>query len=403
MKLINLAPKGVGVDLNGEVCYFGGRPEVNAHAARVEADGGTVPDGYEVLLTELVNAVNFAQPSIKLLWAASASKEAVDYSVLPADGSGDFTYSGGGNAVSQRPDGTWQINWPANTPRNRYDNGVLGRLIEPQRQNLISYPRLFSNAAWTTAGELTGGQAGIFVDASGANTNEAFKFKALNANEQLKRTTAFTTVAATTYTNSIYIKRVTGTGQVSIIDVNNTARAVTVTSDWTKVEYAAAASGTSGQIGIQLATAGDEVMICHAQPEAGTKSTSPIYGTEGSLLTRNADAISKTGASALIGQTEGSIAFEFDAGSGFDLYVNSLSATGLTGSVKGCFVYTTTAIKLFVNGALVDSETGTYDWSSMDNIELGNYNGVSQLNGSVRELIKIKTAISDEAAIQLTA
>lgn len=47
------------------------------------------------------------------------------------------------------------------------------------------------------------------------------------------------------------------------------------------------------------------IYICHAQLEAGAVATSPIYGAETSTQTRNADAIVKTGASALVGQTEG--------------------------------------------------------------------------------------------------
>jgi hypothetical protein len=129
------------------------------------------------------------------------------------------------------------------------------------------------------------------VNSSGVNTKEAFKFVATANNAILRRSSAniYTTVAASTYTNSVFLKRITGTGQVSIIDVNNVARPITITNEWQRYEYAAAANDTSGQICIQLATSGDEVMICHAQAELGANSTSPIYGTEGGTRTREAD------------------------------------------------------------------------------------------------------------------
>jgi len=378
-----------------------------------------------------------------LAYIPAAYKTSKDYSVIPADGSGDFAFTrDSGNAVSQRPDGLWQVGWTANTPRNVYTNGVLGRLVEPQRQMLISYPRSFARAEWTkingriegdastatgnvlqdtfaasggssisdvtetgftdnfTAGGLTGnvfsrignesnyltvgklyyyefdivlnsgsytgitvasgatilqsitnngryrgflipslptlyirnansganknytvsnfsckeasGFACPFVNNLGVNTNEGFKFTATAANAILNLIIAHTSITNSNYTNSVFLKRITGTGQVSILDVNNVARAITITSEWKRYEYAAAASGTSGQIGIQLATSGDEVMICHAQVELGTTSTSPIYGTEGGLVTRNADNIVKAGASALIGQTEGTVFVELD-------------------------------------------------------------------------------------------
>jgi hypothetical protein len=344
-----------------------------------------------------------------LAYFPAAYKTSKDYSVLPDNGSGDFTYSGGGNAVSQRPDGLWQVGWPANTPRNAYVNGVLGRLAEPQRQLLISYPRNFARAEWAkTNGRIEGDAASVgselfvspvleadwsdagggnyscngagvgtriiknigsavgeiylvtvacsaytsgsvithiggssafgsitinsatsitrqllvhtvassavyvgsssfigsisvsvkkvtsgfpcpFVNNLGVNTNEGFKFVATAANAILRLTTAHTSIAASTYTNSVFLKRVNGTGQVSIIDVNNVARPITITDEWQRYEYAAAALTTSGQIGIQLATSGDEVMICHAQAELGAASTSPIYGTEGGTRTREAD------------------------------------------------------------------------------------------------------------------
>jgi hypothetical protein len=194
---------------------------------------------------------------------------------------------------------------------------VLGRLVEPQRQLLITHPRLFSNALWTlTNATILGGFACPFVNNLGVNTNEGFKFTATAANATLKLTTPYTTTAASTYTNSVFLKRVTGTGNVFIEDVNDVDRAVILTTAWQRFEYAAAASGATGQCGIKLATSGDEVMVCHIQPESNVNSdstaTSTIYGVEGSLLTRNADLINKTSVGALIGQDEGTIYAEIN-------------------------------------------------------------------------------------------
>jgi|GEM_PF-4151283 len=477
---------------------------------------------------ELLDKLAAAGITPSLVWMTGVYKTGKNYSVLPADGSGDFTYSRNDTvATSQRPDGTWQVGWPANTPRR---SAAGGRIVEPQRQILIPYPRSFANAYyWTKSGAMIEGDAATagselitdivdreftsdtgwwkkdgsltisdgsanfiddndslskpnfmtlgkmyyitfeiknfdsgvlysaydgytaaklitdediyhnycycydasrttivwhglhfvgsidnisikevqgfncpFVNSSGINTREAYRVVASASDATIRLASALTVTPGTTYTSSIFMRRVSGTGQVYLIDVNNTDRAITLTSEWQRFEYGAVAGSTSGQIGFKLKSFGDVVEVCHAQLEAGTTATSPIYGAEGSVLTRLAEQISKTGVSALIGQTEGSIAIEFDAGSGFDLYVNSLEALGLTGIVRFCFVYTATTMKLFVNGVLVDSETGTYDWSSMDSIELGNFNNISQYNGTINQLINTTSAISDAEAIAIT-
>jgi len=144
---------------------------------------------------------------------------------------------------------------------------------------------------------------------------------------------------------------------------------------------------------LKLATSGDVVEICHAQLEVGAASTSPIYGAEVMALTRLKDYPHKTSATSLIGQTEGTIEFEFDAGDGFDLTVWTLVATGLTGFTKVRVTYTGTTIKLYVNDILVDSDTGTYDWSGMDLIELGSIDNEFQLNSGIKYTLISKTAI----------
>jgi len=126
--------------------------------------------------------------------------------------------------------------------------------------------------------------------------------------------------------------------------VNNVARPITITNEWQRYEYTAVASGTSGQIGIQLATSGDEVMICHAQAELGAASTSPIYGTEGGLVTRNADielTVETAGLLAAIVSTGLTMYAEFGylpAVAGGALVGIGNSAAGLGGKGIGCYL-----------------------------------------------------------------
>lgn len=87
-----------------------------------------------------------------LLLIPSGSKTGKLHCLKPKDESGYFAVTGGGNAVSQRPDGYLEVGWPANTPRFKHNAGVPSILVESQRQNLITYPRSFGNAYWTKTG-----------------------------------------------------------------------------------------------------------------------------------------------------------------------------------------------------------------------------------------------------------
>jgi hypothetical protein len=70
----------------------------------------------------------------------------------------------------------------------------------------------------------------------------------------------------------------------------------------------------------------------------------------------------------------------------YPLNVNGLQAT-VSGTKTIRFEYSPTEIKLFVDNTLVDSDTGTYDWSTLDKIELGHFDGEEQPNFELRDLI----------------
>lgn len=145
------------------------------------------------------------------------------------------------------------------------------------------------------------------------------------------------------------------------------------------------------------------IYISHAQLEAGTVATSPIGGAEGSSQTRNADAIVKTGASALIGQTEGTIILDLSSSflsddvftlnrSGnsvviyksnsvlfsFRIYYASTSfaltpfdSTGIS-RLKIGFSYKSGNSVVYINGNLHSSSTDTFNFTgSLDNIYVG--------------------------------
>ena len=114
------------------------------------------------------------------------------------------------------------------------------------------------------------------------------------------------------YTVSIWVKRITGTGNVFLRAVENTNTLIAVTSDWQRFTATVTSTTTTIRIGINLATSGDAVAVWGGQIEAGAYATSYIGPTLGASVTRGADAVSKTGISSLIGQTEGVIFIDFE-------------------------------------------------------------------------------------------
>ncbi len=289
-----------------------------------------------------------------------------------------------------------------------------------------------------------------FVDANGVNLKNAFKLKATAANGTIKLATALTVTAATTYANSFFIKRALGAGVVSIADINNADKVINVTNDWTRVEYAAEASGTSGQIGLKLATSGDEVMICHAQGEAGSNASTTIGGAEGSQQTRNADVVVRTNAADLIGQTEGTIVVNFfkllnldpnrrilfigDGGTNYNNRIDiSNAGTGVSdklfvgiinnnvtqylhqsvnsylGMVKLVLVYSPTKASCFINGVKINESLSAITLSLLSTIAIGQVDNQSKpsagllfLNDPIYNVQIYRTALTDAQCIALT-
>lgn len=355
------------------------------HSDRVEGDGGVLLS--EDSLDDSLDGIG-GEVSPAIAFIAGAYKAGKAYNVIPSDGSGDFTVSrSGSTAMTQNPDGTWR---PAleNEPRFTSDGGIL---VEGARTNLATHPRSFDNAAWETNDATIDDNDGAgyespFVDSAGDNLLNAYKLKATANNGYIRLATPLTVTAGTSYANSIFIKRVAGTGDVSLIDINTADRVKTITSEWQRFDYVAAAAGTSGQIGVKLGTSGDEVLICHAQPELGADASSPIGGAEGSTQTRNADVIEVTGIGSLLPES-GGIQFTFDAEEDFDLVIGETSVNNLSGIVKIKYEYSSTEQKLYIDGVLVDTATGTYDFSGMTFIELGHMAGLYYANAPIYNLI----------------
>jgi hypothetical protein len=366
-----------------------------------------------------------------------------------------------------------------NVPRLDYMTalGTLGTCpmleVEEQRTNLASYSEEFNNAFWTK-GNLSTISANATTSPSG--TLSADKHVCANSTAAFALGwTSASVVAATAYSFSVYLKR----SEVRFVQVRNnlngtlfcnfdlelgvagtpsaglTASISDAGSGWYRcvITATAGASGT-GVFFINMANAItdglaptyvgngiDGYFAWGAQVELGS-FVSTYIPTTTAAVTRLKDDVSLTGASALIGQTEGTIfldvdfrvvtsggirnffALEGSVGSQFSGIVAATSNNGnninyagtiytLTqGRHKIVCTYNQTAnqTKLFVDGAQ-RSATGTFSGflATIDRIavlaRINPFSGFDvgrQQFGGCNQFLLFKTALSDAQCLELS-
>jgi len=342
-------------------------------------------------MSKAQNILNL-NPSLVLI--PSTGKTGELDSIIPSDGSGDFTVTRNGNATYFDKDGILKTALP-NQPRFDFDpltGQFRGVLVEPAATNVL----LNSETPATQTRLMTAAQRTISFYGSGTVTlSGAFSATITgNANPLIRTTFTFTP----TNTN------------LTITPSGNVTR-------W--------------------------------QLELGSVATSYIP-TSGSQVTRPADIIQRTNAQDLIGQEEGSLYAElnlsnitfnffraiFGIGSysnGFHLLIDNpnansqvftffgrldninlfspISSSNLTSSSFGRFKllgsYKSNEYKFFINGVLIGTRTGIYSGAVLNVITLNLPTGLSggqasQLRDSIRCVSLFKTALTDAQAIALT-
>jgi hypothetical protein len=260
---------------------------------------------------------------------------ALYYRVRPTGGTGGFTGNGTSGAFiwgAQLNIGSTALPYQKtetrlNIPRLDYSNGTCpSLLVEPQRTNLALYSEQFDNAYWQ---KITGGSATApVVTANYSTSPDGTK----NADRlQCSRTGTGSSDFSLILNGSNIILSATGTATIWMKSNTSSTQNVlcywgggqgavfAVTTEWQRFTLSGLSSatnailfGTRGGSG-NFFNGGDtaiDVSIWGAQVESGDYSTSYIPTTSASV-TRNADVISKTGISSLIGQTEGTFFTEF--------------------------------------------------------------------------------------------
>ena len=354
---------------------------ISLFKARVLSDSGTFEA--ETNLENQLNALGSDLfNSASLVITPNGVKTSKLYSIKPSDGTGDLTVVRNTSATRIDENGNI-VNVPANIARIDYSTGQPAILVEPQRTNLV-FP---SDIA----------------------------------------TTQVRAVTAQVYTLSFY-----GSGSVTLSGAFSGSLVGTGTNNRVSLIF----TPTAGNLTLTVSGS-----VINWQLEAGSTNTSLIKTISGSV-TRNADVISKTGISSLIGQTEGSIYVEtilqkeenfnvrilialtfntsvsvFGIGfkdnrivmiarnNGGSLNTSYLSNNTFSNGtlMKICCIYSSSNLKLFVNGVLIPSQPINNLPNSFNGYTLSGDRMFFGGNLSPRKLIGLYTyALTDQQAIQLT-
>lgn len=382
--------------------------------------------------------------SASLCITPNGTKASKLYAIKPTSGAGDMTVVR--NTTATRVNSAGLIESVAsNVPRLDYTNSTCpSLLVEPQRTNNFTYSEQFDNAYWAkTAATVT---ANNTASPDGNNTADKVEFNSGFING--------TAIVADnqTYTISFFAKKGTANvfqiseafyfGTSVVFDLNTG----TITIGTGKIEnygngwYRCSMQITYG-VGQHVSSwvlrnyQSGYIYLWGAQLEAGSYATSYIP-TVASTVTRNADVISKSGISSLIGQTEGTMFIDinykadsvfknfFNLGTSTSSYIaivarnnNKIGAEVLNAGVQvnneGSTIYTSQRLKIafaykandfamYINGVLAFSQSsGTVPAKA--EVYLGSYgNGTQQSKDGIKSAALWKTRLSNTELATLT-
>jgi hypothetical protein len=231
------------------------------------------------------------------------------YSVIPSSGAGDMDVVRATTATRVNSAGLIE-SVAVNIPRIDYTNGSCpSLLLEPQRTNLLLQSNNFT-ASWVIGSNVT--VTSNYAISPDGNTNASRL--ATSGTFQNVYQTGITTIIGSVYTVSIYAKNtIAGTNQkLRFGSFTVGFSQYTLTDNWKRYTHTYIANTISELIGITNPTPTEnfDILTYQFQIELGAYATSYIP-TVASTVTRNADVISKTGISSLIGQTEGTVFIEY--------------------------------------------------------------------------------------------
>jgi hypothetical protein len=340
-----------------------------------------------------------------------------------------------------------------NIPRIDYSNGSCpSLLVEPQRTNLVTYSEQFDDISWSKFNSTINANSIISPDGTqNADTLNGITGASSGVYQIFTPTSGF-------YTLSVFAKKGTK-NWISFVDVlgldfrawfnldngtlgtivNGTAKIEDFGNGWYRCTYTSstALTGLICQICIAESnntvtlTSNGNIYMYGAQTEIGSYATSYIP-TVASAVTRNADVISKTGISSLIGQTEGTMFWDgyFNADGiqvictihdfadnkriefwadnntiyafvGADSNINVGETTISNGRHKFAIAYKSGDLAFYVDGNLIGTSSSTFT-ITLTSFRLDYWGGGNLKKQQVNSAQLYKTALTNTEMAQLT-
>jgi hypothetical protein len=323
----------------------------------------------------------------------------------------------------------------AGSVRREWDasGNLLGWLIEESRTNVVLYSRDLTNAAWVKtncAASLS--QTGIDGVASSASL--------LTASADAATCLQSITLASSSRFQTAYLKRITGSGAVSMTMNGGTTwtdiTASLSTTAWTRVSIPAQTL-TNPSVGFKLATSGDAIAVDGVQNEAGAFTTSVIFTTSAAVA-RAADVWTKTLDTSWFNQSsftlflrayvdhnptdgylllvdDGSISNRIQIVFGSTRNIDAFLIVGSSIIARTVFVNTSSGhfrialsfsnskLSLCVNGNNVSSASCTSIFGAFTSLKICEwFTGTTQLNGCISHLSYFPTALSNTQLQSIT-
>jgi hypothetical protein len=366
----------------------------------------------------------------------------------------NFQYEAGDIATAYIPTTTAAVSVGpvSNVPRLDYLGSTCPRLnLEPQRTNL-----------WTNSESFSGGSESIVtytanssdtLDPAGYNGADKFAVTTSGGDAHTRITRS---LAVQAFTVSLYVKGAAGQ-KVQLFLARDgfteikTAPNYTLNGSWQRLTFSDTFSATSSTVvlGIEFgwtssdSVAGQLYYVWGAQVEAGAYATSYIP-TLAASVTRVADVCNKTSASALIGQTEGTLFAELsfpnltsgassyfyftdgtfnnsviigrEPSGGSPKYMFYINASGSnvlfnssiaiqSGFAKLALAYKSGSWAAYLNGTLVASGTNSLTFGTMNRIGLGTNDTVMTAQGDTmiaKQALLFKTRLTNAQLSELT-
>ena len=379
------------------------------------------------------------------------------YSVLPANGNGDFNATRGSTATRINKDGLIE-SVATNVPRLDYPliDGVVqdcpALLLEPQRTNTVTYSEDFTNGSWIKVNATVSSNNSISPD----GTLNGDLIQATSTNGLVVITNFLTETQQTISvfaksgnydkfkmgqaSNEYYAEFDLTNGSVLSVDSNLSEASINYYGNgWYRCSVRYASPSGLKTLGIVIEGSGNNVNFFGAQSEFGSYPTSYIP-TSGSTATRSADVCNGSGTSAEFNDSEGvlfaeisaladdgsvrSIAISASASNDivrfyYDGVTNGITAfvfngayqtvfttvvNDITENNKIAFYYKLNEFKLFINGSQVGitDTIGTIP-NGLDTLSFDNGYGSEQFYGNTKQLMTFKIALNDSELETLTS